>query len=139
MDNNKNQLKIKKTKSHTLVYFGSGWDFKPVSNSIFNKFNHFIFIDSLPKLSHYEPGVTGYEKSKDREAFIKTLKKEAFKHNLKSTSIRKNLLTFKNDKIKLEYYINTTVEEALTNPTIRKKINKATCYMRMDSDLMIMG
>ena len=112
-------------KGHTLLYFGAGWDFKPVSKSIFSKFNHFIYIDSLPKLSHYEPGMVGYEKSKNEEAFINTLKKEAVKYKLKLVNKRNNLLTFKSDKIKLEYYINTTVEEALENHNIRKKINKA--------------
>ena len=117
----------KKTKGYTLVYFGAGWDFKPINDSTYSKFNHFIFIDALhvPKLLHSEPGMSGYEKSKNREAFINTLKNAARKHKLRLSSIRKNLLTFKNDKIKLEYYIDTTVEEALTNPTIRKKMNKA--------------
>lgn len=58
-----------------MVYFGAGWDFNPINNPVYKKFNHFIFIDSLPKLSHNEPGMPGYEKSKDREAFINTLKK----------------------------------------------------------------
>ena len=122
----------KKTKENTLVYFGAGWDFEPVSNSLHSKFNHFIFIDALPKLSHYEPGQPGYEKSKDRRSLIKTLKKSALEHNMILTSIRKNLLTFKNGNIKLEYNIDATVEEALTNKTIRRNMKK-------DLDHMIMG
>ena len=121
----KSENSTKKTNGYTLVYFGAGWDFKPVSDPYYSKFNHFIFIDALPKLPHYDPDQAGYEKSKDREAFIKTLKNAALKHKLILSSIRKNLLTFKNDNVKLEYYIDTTVEEALTNTTIRKKINKA--------------
>ena len=107
------------------MYFGAGWDFKPVNNKLYDKFNHFIFIDSLPNLSHYEPGMAGYEKSKNVLVFVNTLVNAAKKHKLKLISNKDNLLTFKNDKITLEYYINTTVEEALTNPTIRQKINKA--------------
>ena len=52
----------KNTEGHTLVYFGAGWDFKPTNDPVYKKFNHFIFIDSLPKMSHYEPGMPGYEK-----------------------------------------------------------------------------
>ena len=116
--------KTKKTKSYSLVYFGAGWDFKPTNDPVYKKFNHFIFIDSLPKMSHYEPGMPGYEKSKDREAFINTLKNTALDHGMILCSIRKNLLTFKNDHQKLEYYINTTVLDALTNKIIRNKLNR---------------
>jgi len=75
-------------------------------------------------MPHYEPGMPGYEKSKDREAFIKTLKNKAMKYGMTLSSIRKNLLTFKNNHQKLEYYINTTVLDALTNKIIRKKLNR---------------
>ena len=117
--------KTQKTKNYTLVYFGAGWDFNPINDPVYNKFNHFIFIDSLPNLSHYEPGQSGYEKSKDRKSFINTLKNAACENGLVLSSIRKNLLTFRNSKIKLEYYINTTVTEALDDPIIRKKMNNA--------------
>ena len=117
--------KTQKTKNYTLVYFGAGWDFNPINDPVYKKFNHFIFIDSLPNLSHYEPGQSGYEKSKDRKSFINTLKNATCENGLVLSSIRKNLLTFRNSKIKLEYYINTTVTEALDDPIIRKKMNKA--------------
>ena len=122
---NETYKKYKDIKGYTLTYFGAGWDFKPVSNKIYSKFTHFIFIDSLPKLSHYEPGMSGYNKCKDRESFIKTLVNAAREYNLKLISNKDNLLTFENDKIKVEYYISTTVSEALTNPQIRKKMNKS--------------
>jgi len=111
--------------SNILVYFGAGWDFKPVNNPLFSKFKHFIFIDSLPKLSHYEIGCSEYEKSKNKEVFIKTITDTALKYKLKLITFKNNLLTFENDKIKLEYYMNITVKDSLTNPIIRKKINKA--------------
>ena len=76
-------------------------------------------------MSHYEPGMPGYEKSKDRKAFINVLKNAAQENGLVLSSIRKNLLTFRNGMVKLEYYINTTVTEALDDPIIRKKMNKA--------------
>ena len=117
--------KTQKNKNYTLVYFGAGWDFNPINDPVYKKFNHFIFIDSLPNLSHYEPGQSGYEKSKDRKSFINTVKNAACENGLVLSSIRKNLLTFRNSKIKLEYYINTTVTEALDDPIIRKKMNKA--------------
>ena len=117
-------MKSDKTKSYSLVYFGAGWDFKPINDPVYKKFNHFIFIDSLPMMPHYEPGMPGDEKSKDREAFIKTLKNTALEHGMILSSIRKNLLTFKNNHQKLEYYINTTVLDALTNKIIRNKLNR---------------
>lgn len=117
-------MESNKKKNYSLVYFGAGWDFKPINDQVYKKFNHFIFIDSLPMMPHYEPGMPGYEKSKDREAFIKTLKNKAMKYGMTLSSIRKNLLTFKNNHQKLEYYINTTVLDALTNKIIRKKLNR---------------
>ena len=117
-------MESNKKKNYSLVYFGAGWDFKPINDQVYKKFNHFIFIVSLPMMPHYEPGMPGYEKSKDREAFIKTLKNKAMKYGMTLSSIRKNLLTFKNNHQKLEYYINTTVLDALTNKIIRKKLNR---------------
>ena len=81
--------KYKETKGYTLTYFGAGWDFEPVSDKIYSKFTHFIFIDSLPKLSHYELGMSGYKKCKDIESFIKTLKNAAKKHKLTLMNIKK--------------------------------------------------
>ena len=78
-----------------------------MKNKLYEKINHFIFIDSLPKLSHYNPGQPGYEKSKNVTALTKTLVKKASDFDLKLISIKGNLLTFKNDKITLEYYINS--------------------------------
>ena len=71
--------KTQKTKNYSLVYFGAGWDFNPINDPVYKKFNHFIFINSLPNLSHYEPGQSGYEKSKDRKSFINTLKMQLVK------------------------------------------------------------
>lgn len=112
-------------EDNILVYFGVGWDFKPVNKRLYEKFNHFIFIDALPDMIHYEPGTPGYEKSKDLESFLITLKKTATRYKLKLLNIDGDLLTFANNKIKLEYYINTTVEKALIDSVIRNKINKA--------------
>ena len=98
---------------HTLVYFGAGWDFEPVVDPIYEKFTNFIFIDALPDLPQYKPDTLyGYKKGKDRRSFIKTITEGAEQVGLRRTSICKNLLTFRNDKIKLDYYINTTVQEA---------------------------
>ena len=64
MKSNSSTVKTKNTKNHSLVYFGAGWDFKPTNDPVYKKFNHFIFIDSLPKMSHYEPGMPGMRKAK---------------------------------------------------------------------------
>ena len=55
-------MESNKKKNYSLVYFGAGWDFKPINDQVYKKFNHFIFIDSLPMMPHYEPGMPGYEK-----------------------------------------------------------------------------
>ena len=65
------------TEDNVLVYFGAGWDVKPVNKKLYKKFNHFIFIDALPDLIHYDPGMPGYEKSKDFDSFLATLKNAA--------------------------------------------------------------
>ena len=121
-----NQIKnsTKKTKSYSLVYFGAGWNLKFLDDPTYKKFNHFILIDALPKLQHYNPDQEGYKKSKDKKSLIATIKKAADKYDLKLSSVRGNLLTFKKNEIKLEYYINTTIEEALSNPTIKRKLSK---------------
>ena len=107
------------TKNYTLVYFGAGWDIKSTNKQIFKKFNHFIFVDSLPKLSHYEPGMSGYEKSKDEDSLINTLKNNASRSGYKLRSIEGNLLTFIKGNKRIEYYMNTTVTAALDDPIIR--------------------
>lgn len=113
------------TENNVLVYFGAGWDFKPVNKKLYKKFNHFIFIDALPDLIHYDPGMPGYENSKDLKSFLSTLKKVSARYKLTLQNIDGDLLTFANDKIKLEYYINTTVEKVLIDPIIRNNINEA--------------
>ena len=113
-----------KLTNYSLVYFGAAWDFKPVRDPLYRRFNDFIFIDALPDMTHYEKGMNGYEKCKDRDSFINTLKKYASKYGLRLVNIKENLLTFKNEQIKVQYYINTTVTDVLNNSIIRKKLNK---------------
>ena len=105
-----------------LVYWGSEFDMKPLSNPLFKSFNHFIFIDALPKLQHYKPHQVGYKYSKDREAFVKTIIRRATKKKYKLIRGRDegNHLVFKNpDGKTLDYFINTTVEESLNDPVIK--------------------
>ena len=94
---------------------------------IYDKFDHFIFIDALPKLQHYDEDQAGYKKCKDEKTMIKTLTDKITKknYNYKLTNIKDNLLTFEKGDRKLEYYMNTTVQDALNDRKIRKKINKA--------------
>ena len=49
---------------------------KPLSKALFKSFNHFIFIDALPKKPHYEPHQPGYKDSKDRESFVNAIMRE---------------------------------------------------------------
>ena len=82
----------------------------------YKKFDRFILIDALPK---------------DKESFIKAITTSAKRHGLKSTDINRNLLTLEKGNVKVEYYINTTINEAFDNPTIRKKLNKVKfTYMK---------
>lgn len=112
-------------KGYTIVYFGAGWDFRPPDMDLYKKFNHFIFIDALPNRADYEPGMPGYNKSKDEESLIKTIKEYAGKRKWKLVSIKNNLLILKRGSRIIEYHYNTTVEDALTDPYIRIQMNKA--------------
>ena len=95
---------VKNTSNNSLAYFGAGWDFRPIRafginrkglrDGAYNKFNNFIFIDALPNMSHYEPGMPGYEKSKNKEALIETLRLEALKYNMSLKKITGNMLKF---------------------------------------------
>ena len=113
-----------KSKEVTLVNFRAGWDFKPLGNKDNKNFTNFIFIDALPNKAHYEPGQAGYPESKDRETFINTLKDNAGTYDLNVVSNVNNHLTFKK-KVRLDYYINTRVEDTLKDKAIQSKINQA--------------
>ena len=106
----------------SLVYFGAGWDMQPLSKPLFKSFNHFIFIDALPKIPHYKPNQpNGYKHSKDRESFVNAITKGTSRRKYKVISDKGNHLVFENPEGKtLDYFINTTVEESLNNPVIRK-------------------
>ena len=109
----------------SLVYWGAGWDMKPLSKPIFKSFNHFIFIDALPKLPHHTPNQHGYKDSKDRESFVYAITRGTSRRKYKLISGRDegNHLVFQNPEGKtLDYFINTTVEESLNDPMIRKML-----------------
>ena len=121
------EIKARETpKDPTLLYFGAGWDFKPLSNPDYHKFTHLVFIDALPNTAQYRPGQVGYSLSKDRISFVNTLVREAKKEKLVLYSDINDVLTFIHIRgATLKYYINMSVEQALSSPIVRPKISAA--------------
>ena len=120
-------IKARETpKNLTLLYFGAGWDFSPLSNPDYHQYTDFIFIDPLPDTPHYRDGQVGYPLSKDRISFVDTLAREAEKEGLELLSDIEDLLTFTKARgTILKYHINMTVEQALSSPSLRPKISAA--------------
>lgn len=113
-----------------LFYFGSGWDFKPISSKFYTRINRFIFIDALPKLAHYTPEQAGYKFAKDEMSFVKKLKDCMLKKGTLITE-KPNLLEWRiRDNGILEYHYNMTVNEALENPRLLEMWKqKAWCHI----------
>lgn len=96
-----------------ILYYGAGWDARPLSMKEFKGLDYFIFVDALPKLPHYTPGQMGYPKSKDEESFVKAITDAVTKKKFKLISHPKNILHFSNGTRHLIYWYNTTVEDSL--------------------------
>jgi hypothetical protein len=109
----------------TLVYFGAGWDMLPLNMKDYSKFAKYLFIDALPKLSHYNPDQSGYEFTKDEDSYIRKLKVEASKKGYKFINRLGDVLTFTKGDKTLEYHINTTVQEAIDDPYLSKQLRYA--------------
>ena len=116
---------IEEKAPSTLVYFGAGWDMLPLNMKDYAKFTKFLFIDALPKLSHYNPDQAGYEFAKDEESYIRKLKIEASKKGYRFVNKVGDKLTFDKGGKTLEYHINTTVQEAIDDPYISKQLKHA--------------
>jgi len=109
-----------------LFYFGAGWKFYPLRMKDYSWIDHFVFVDALPNLAYYTSDQAGYEKSKDRDSFIRAIVKEAKKKGFDQNDISDDHLIFGDKKGRLlDYYINTTVQNALDDPILNDLIKKA--------------
>ena len=62
-------------KNYSLVYFGAGWDMKPLNDESYKKITNFIFIDALQDSNYYDRKCAGYQKSNDKDTFMSTINK----------------------------------------------------------------
>jgi hypothetical protein len=117
---------VTKSDGLSMVYFGAGWDMKFLKASYLRNFKHYILVDALPKLSHYEKGTAGYEKANSEKSFILSIKQSIENIAVIGDYTRKgdHLIFMLNDGRQIDYYINTTVEDALHSKSIRKKLEK---------------
>lgn len=67
----------------TLVNFGAGWDMQPLNKKDYGPFKHFIFIDAMPNLSHYQPNQAGYAYARDRQGFVAKITENALQKKFK--------------------------------------------------------
>jgi hypothetical protein len=114
------------TREPTLVYFGAGWDCAPLGMKAFRATKNFVFIDALPELPHYSPGQAGYKFVKDRQSFIRKITHEARRKGFILYEDRGNRLQYISpSECWLDYYINTSVEAALSSPGLSRCIQEA--------------
>ena len=113
----------------TLVYFGAGWDMRALGKKDFNRFKRHLYIDALPQLQHYEDGQAGYAKSKDLPSFIEAISTSLKTYKLAGTPIQNGnqwIFTLLDNPVRVvEYWVNTTVSDALGNPYLRDELRKA--------------
>lgn len=67
---------------------------QPLSRKDYRPFKHFIFIDALPKLTHYQPYQAGYAYAKDRQSFVSKIAEQAQQKKFKFCKDEGNLLRF---------------------------------------------
>jgi len=120
-----------------LLYFGAGWDMTPLNfvkltngkKITKQTVNKFVFVDALPKLSHYSPDQIGYTKSNNEKNFIGEIERNitllgwTIVHKRKDKNIITYTLSRNRRNVKLCYIINTTVEEFINKyPSVLKKV-----------------
>ena len=100
-----------------LLWAGSGWKLNLTGHPEYTYVGTFVCVDSLPRIAHYEPGQAGYPKAKDEESFITAIIDSLKKYgSYVSMSRDGDLLHFKLTRDRnLYYFINTTLEELLTD------------------------
>jgi hypothetical protein len=108
----------------TLVYFGAGWDMSALGKKDFKRFGRHLYIDALPKIPHYEENQAGYAKGKDLVSFMHAIATSIKKYKWDGVFNQSgNQWIFKlRDGRYVEYWINTTVEDALNDSYLRGEI-----------------
>lgn len=107
----------------SLMYFGAGWDMKPLTKKDYRPFKRFIFIDALPNLSHYQPNQAGYANARDRQSFVSKITEKALQKKFKLCEDEGYHLRFLGPNGRyIDYYINTTVQDSLADPALSQII-----------------
>ena len=123
-------LSFEQKPIETVVYFGAGWDNSLLKKSLYRRFKRHLYIDALPNLPHYIPGQPGYADSHNENAFINAIADSLIFYGiLERTNIGNKYIFKLKDDIIIEYWINTTVRDALKNDYLKKEIfNAAHIY-----------
>ena len=119
-------LSFEQKPIETVVYFGAGWDNSLLKKSLYRRFKRHLYIDALPNLQHYTPEQLAYADSHNEDAFINAIADSLIFYGiLERTNIgNKYIFKLRNDII-IEYWINTTVHDALNNDYLKKEIFNA--------------
>jgi hypothetical protein len=111
----------------TLVYFGPGWDMKALGLTRHKHLTRHLYIDALPGLAHYTIGSPAHDKTKDVTSLINAIMCSLRRYKPTGHPTQEgNRLTFslKDGRI-VEYWINTTVADALKNSYIAHRLRNA--------------
>jgi hypothetical protein len=86
---------------------------------------HFVCIDALPKVPHYDPGQRGYNDNKDEPSFLARLDREVHKKGgvkCPSPNDENHVVYIKKSKTgpsrRVDYYYNMKVEDAVGDDRI---------------------
>ena len=105
---------------NTAIYFGAFTDMEILCVHDLNYIKHFIMVDSPPyRVQQYEPSQWGYRVSFNENVFISELYHELRTRDFKIIEMIKRddfvkfLIERNGDITTIDYYYNTTVEDAL--------------------------
>ena len=105
-----------------LIYFGAGHD---LSTLQYGACKFQIFVDALPRHTHYKEGTNGYEVNKDEKSFIMELHRQLKHYDVEKFSKSGDVIhVCLRNGIQLYYFMNTTVEQFVKEqPRLLKQIS----------------
>lgn len=111
---------------NTAIYFGAFRDMGVLLVNDLNHIKHFIMVDQLPiRVKYFEPEQCGYTTAFNEQVFISELYHQLREHDfeivemIKRDDFVKFLIKRNCDITIIDYYYNTTLEDALTITDIK--------------------
>lgn len=105
----------------SAIYFGAFTDMKFINVENLKDIRHFILVDQLPeRVKYFEPDQCGYDTCFNELVFVSELYHQLRIQNVEIIDMiqRPNFVKFiimrDEDQITVDYYYNTTVEDAIT-------------------------